>query len=104
MDPQKFIRPPDNTYFYDPANSTLTPNSDYPSGLIHVAIQMDTFEANEVFNDLECYINHPLCHNDWPVCLGDQLCMTDMTQPLIESKILATVTWLRIIHTVHAKS
>ena len=83
--PHKFTRPPDDTYTYDPADSAIAPTSDYPSALNHVAIKMDNFEANDPS------IDHP-------VCLSDQLCMTDVTQPLVESQILATAPWHRVIH------
>ena len=89
--PHEFTIPPDDTYVFDPADSSLAPNSDYPSVLNHVVIQMDKFEANDPSNDMEC-------HMDRPVCLSDKLCMTYVTQPVIESQILAIVTWYRFIH------
>lgn len=88
--PSKFI----NGY-YDPSDSIVVAEADegYPALLNHTS-QMDIngpSEPNVNQNDLNDPKNGHDQHND-------QFDMTSMTQPIIESHILSTATWHRVIH------
>src|SRR5687768_12109288 len=81
--PHKFVTKTDDPCYYDPTDA-VTDVTDYPAVLNHLALNTDTLENNDYSNDYDC-------HND-------RFDMTDMILPIMESHVLATATWHRVIY------
>ena len=81
--PHKFVTKTDDPCYYDPSNA-VADVTNYPAVLDQLALKMDTLRENDLLND-------PECHND-------RYDMTEMTLPIMESHVLATATWHRVIH------
>ena len=84
------INPNDYDRYYDPSD-TLVSDSDYPASLNHLSLLEANTGDNDPQDDPDCHKNDYDCHNV-------HYDVTNMSQSLMESYVLATATWHRVIH------
>ena len=82
--PRKFVKDIyDYDQYYDP-NDLNDLDSEYPASLNHLSLKPICDDENDRINDYDC-------HND-------RFDVSSMSHSMIESHVLATATWHRVIH------
>ena len=85
--PYKFLSTNELSY-YDPTDEAIGTTGKYPAVLNHMSID------RSISGEADCHNDRP---NDYDPA-NDPFSMTSVSQPILDTQILATGTWHRVIY------